>query len=248
MIDRLLASDDYAAHWARFWSDVVGSRVSTYMRRQAPIFEDWLFEQFQKNAGWGDMVRQMLTAEAVLHDTVPQPAAGPKQPINGAAFFIAPRFYEKTQVEGAIDAAAETSRVFLGIQIQCAQCHDDRSGGQWERVQFHQLAAFFARSGGRPKHPKFGNQGALETWALVYLPKGEYEMPAKEDEKKLLLTHPAFLDGAAPGRDLGDKDARQVVAPLRVSRRHRAGIDRRYDHCRRTRCRRRRASFWWPRR
>ena len=44
----------------------------------------------------------------------------------------------------ADEIAAEASRIFLGIQIQCANCHDHPSD-KWKRQQFHQLAAFFPR-------------------------------------------------------------------------------------------------------
>ena len=44
------------------------------------------------------------------------------------------------------ETTAEMSRIFLGIQIQCAQCHD-HPYDRWKREQFHELAAFFPRIG-----------------------------------------------------------------------------------------------------
>ena len=41
-------------------------------------------------------------------------------------------------------AASETARVFLGIQLQCANCHDHPTD-KWKREEFHALAAFFPR-------------------------------------------------------------------------------------------------------
>ena len=43
---------------------------------------------------------------------------------------------------------AEISRIFLGVQIQCAQCHDHPTD-RWTREQFHELAAFFPRVASR---------------------------------------------------------------------------------------------------
>ena len=43
------------------------------------------------------------------------------------------------------EIAATTSRVFLGVQIQCAECHDAKTE-PWKREQFHELAAFFGRA------------------------------------------------------------------------------------------------------
>jgi hypothetical protein len=47
------------------------------------------------------------------------------------------------------EIAAEVSRIFLGVQIQCAQCHD-HPYDRWKREQFHELAAFFPRVAVRP--------------------------------------------------------------------------------------------------
>jgi len=49
----------------------------------------------------------------------------------------------------AEEITAEVSRIFLGVQIQCAQCHDHPTDG-WKRQQFHELAAFFPRISVRP--------------------------------------------------------------------------------------------------
>ena len=88
------------------------------------------------------------------------------------------------------ERAAETSRVFLGIQIQCAQCHD-HPFDQWKRVQFHELAGYFARTKERPVR----GMGRLNGMALVSLPRGEHEMPSKEDPKKGLVPPPRFRIG-----------------------------------------------------
>ena len=42
------------------------------------------------------------------------------------------------------DTVAEVSRIFLGIPVQCAPCHDHPTD-RWKREQFHQMAAFFPR-------------------------------------------------------------------------------------------------------
>lgn len=215
LIDRLLESDDYAAHWARYWSDVISVRVSIYMRRNAHIFEEWLFEQLKANKGWGEIVKAIITADAVLSDTARWPnknasfeERAPQVAKDGATFFVSTHYYEKTRPEAAVDLAAETARVFLGIQLQCAQCHD-HPREQWKRVQFHQLAAYFARSGGRPR-PQ--GKGAVGNWTQVYYPEGEYEMPDQYETDKVFITHPAFLDGKAPAENLTDQERRASIA------------------------------------
>ena len=61
---------------------------------------------------------------------------------NGAVAF--PLAYQARPVE----MAGEVSRIFMGVQIQCAQCHDHKTDA-WKQRQFHEFAAFFA--GMRPR-------------------------------------------------------------------------------------------------
>ena len=68
--------------------------------------------------------------------------------------------------------AANTARLFLGVKVECAQCHDDRSGGSWTRTQFWEFAAFFANRNG--------------TNAQIAIPEKKVTVQAK------------FLDGTAP--------------------------------------------------
>jgi hypothetical protein len=205
LIDKLLDSEKYAQHWARYWRDVIAARVSD--RRGlvlAGAFERWLVEQFNTNQGWDMVTRAMITAEGKCEFD--------DEGKNGALFFLASRFGP----DSANEQAAEASRVFLGIQIQCAQCHDHPSD-QWKRVQFHQLAGYFARVRERFVPGNAGKRGGVE---LISLRQGEHEMPSKEDPKKTFLTPPRFLDGKAAGPNLADKERRRALADAIVDKKN----------------------------
>ena len=134
-IDRLLDSDAHARHWARFWRDVVTARLTN--RRSMGLtraFEEWMFERLRAKDDWRSITRAILTAEGELRFTLNTP-----MPENGGLFFLVA--HDGPEAE---ERAAETSRVFLGIQIQCAQCHDHPTE-KWKRTQFHEFAAYFAR-------------------------------------------------------------------------------------------------------
>lgn len=196
LIDQLLDSDAYAQHWAHYWRDVITARLAD--RRGlalATAFEKWLTGQFKSNQGWDKTVRAMLTVEGECRfdDT------GEK----GAVFFLA----SHRGPDAANELAAEASRLFLGIRIQCAQCHDHPSD-QWKRVQFHELAAYFARVRERPVRDGKMPVGIQ----LVSAPFGEHEMTDKDDPKKTYLTHPRFLDGKEAGKGRPDLARRQALA------------------------------------
>jgi Protein of unknown function (DUF1549)/Protein of unknown function (DUF1553) len=204
LIDRLLASDEYARHWARYWRDVIASRVND--RRGlvlARAFEDWLCDCLKKNQSWDKIVRAILTAEGECRFD--------DEGKSGAAFFLASHFGQ----DAANEQAAETARVFLGIQLQCAQCHDHPSD-QWKRVQFHELAGYFARLRERPLRADNKPVGI----ELVSLPRGEHEMPGKEDPKKGYITPPRFLDGKSPGNGLSDRERRRALANAIVDKKN----------------------------
>jgi hypothetical protein len=202
VIDRLLETDDYASHWAGYWHDVIASRITDFRGRLlARSFGIWLTDQFKKNKSWAEITRTTLTAEGKASFTDPNQ--------NGQAFFLASRL----GADAVTEQAAETSRVFLGIQIQCAQCHDHPSD-VWKREQFHEFAAYFARVQSRP----FRDGNRLAGLQLVSRFFGEHRMPAKKDPKQTAAMTPRFLDGTGPGAGKGDLDRRRSLADAIVSK------------------------------
>jgi hypothetical protein len=196
LIDKLLASDEYARHWAGYWRDVLAARLPD-ARSKLLIrpFEEWITDQLRQDRRWDAVVRAMLTAEG--------PCRFEEGGKHGENFFLA----SHRGPDAANEQAAETARIFLGIQVQCAQCHD-HPFDQWKRVQFHELAAYFARLAERPLREDKRVVGA----ELVSRPRGEHQMPSKEDPKKGTLVTPRFLDGRAPAANLPDLKRRQALA------------------------------------
>jgi hypothetical protein len=203
LIDELLASDAYARHWARFWRDVVSARLT--LRRSMGLtrsFEEWLFERFRAGDDWRTITRAMLTAEGKLRFTLNQPGAE-----NGQLFFLVA--HDGPEAE---ERAAETSRVFLGIQIQCAQCHDHPTEN-WKRTQFHEFAAYFARI----KYEQLFDAGKLSGVQLVGLKNAEHKVASLTNPDDFSVTQPRFLNGIAPGKELGDRERRHALAEAVVA-------------------------------
>jgi hypothetical protein len=126
VIDRLLSSEEYAHNWAEYWRDVIFLRATDMRARIIEgVFEKWMSDQIRENRGWDKIVTSLITASGPINE-------------HGETALI---FAHAGQAD---DIAAETSRIFLGIQIQCANCHD-HPNDKWKRQQFHQLAAFFPR-------------------------------------------------------------------------------------------------------
>ncbi|MGL4514686.1 MAG: DUF1549 domain-containing protein, partial [Lacipirellulaceae bacterium] len=139
-IRALLARPEFGLTQARYWRDVVLSRrLEDRALLAGPAMVEDLGAWFNEDRPWDEVAGEFLTATGSVRE-------------NGATAIV------MAQDGRTEDVAAEASRVFLGVQIQCAQCHD-HPWDNWKREQFHQLAAYFPRVGVRPtlmaKPPEF---------------------------------------------------------------------------------------------
>jgi len=126
LIDRLLEHPRYALHQADEWDLVLfGRHPPGYETYRRPTFQRWLQEQFAKNVAYDRWVADILKAEGTTVD-------------NGPPWFLAQ--YDR-QPE---DAAEKITQTFLGVQLQCARCHD-HPFENWKQVDFYGMAAFLAR-------------------------------------------------------------------------------------------------------
>lgn len=131
LVRDLLAEPQYGVNWARYWRDVIFyRRVEDRALIAANALEADLSEQLNENAPWDKIAAGFITAEGDVRE-------------NGATAII------MAQDGRTEETTAEVARIFLGMQIQCAQCHD-HPYDRWKRDQFHELAAFFPRIGVKP--------------------------------------------------------------------------------------------------
>ena len=138
LIDELLDSGAFVGYFTRtlraaWLPKQEGDRYPAYAAR----FEEFLRDRLRRDVAYDQIVRAILTAPT---DTPPvrEPTAG--MPANTRPASLG--FYE------ANDRKPETitgnaAKAFLGVRIECAQCHD-HPFGEWKREQFWQLAAFFS--------------------------------------------------------------------------------------------------------
>jgi hypothetical protein len=189
-IDRLLAGEAYAVNWGRYWRDVLTYHTpasGNYLRWQ--LFDQWLVEQVRRNRRWNEIVSALVTATGINDECAP---------VN----------YLTCQFGNPVEIAATTSRVFLGVQIQCAQCHDAKTE-PWKREQFHQLVAFFGRAR-IIQHKDVGGRGT--PYAIEGRDTGQYQMTDKKDPGHLIPMQPRFLTGEAVSLDAPDAERRAALA------------------------------------
>lgn len=173
-VERYLGDRRMGLHWGRYWRDVILSRRTDERALISAVgVTEYLAETFNAGAQWDEVARAFLTARGNLAES-------------GETALIAAQWGE------AADLAAEASRIFLGIQIQCAQCHDHPTD-RWKRVQFHELAAFFPRVEIRPLRAE-GKRLGFEVISFDQPPR----RPMRRD-KKVEHYMPDLDDPQAPG-------------------------------------------------
>ncbi len=143
-IDELLASEAYGKIWGSYWKDVVFIAATEQRTRLVePGFEAWLVDEFNANRPWDEITRELITATGRVDE-------------EGRTGLI---FAHTGQPE---ELAAEISRIFMGIQMSCANCHDHPTDS-WKREQFHGLAAFLPRVSVRREDPGMPNSFAVRS-------------------------------------------------------------------------------------
>ncbi|MDA1051715.1 MAG: DUF1549 domain-containing protein [Planctomycetota bacterium] len=126
IVEQLLADEAFGQNWARYWRDVILYRRTEDRALIATnSLTEYLSEKFNQNKPWSEIATDFITATGDVREN------------GGTALIMA-------QAGRPEDVTAEVSRIFLGIQIQCAQCHDHPTD-RWKRQQFHELTAFFPR-------------------------------------------------------------------------------------------------------
>lgn len=127
LIDRLLASPEYARHMSGVFDVALMERRP---EKNVPIAEwqKYLYESFAANKPYDQLVREILSADGV------DPAARAQA-----------RFYLDREGEGNL-LTRDVGRIFFGMDLQCAQCHDHPLISDYYQADYQGLYAFFNRS------------------------------------------------------------------------------------------------------
>ena len=139
LVDSLLGEEyaaDYTRNWKTIWTNILIGRTGGTDRQSLTSREgmmDYLEASFAANKPYDALVRELVTATG---DARPD-----MENYNGAVNFL----IEKLD-EGGVQAAAKTAQIFLGMSVQCTQCHN-HPFNEHRQNQFWELNAFFRQTG-----------------------------------------------------------------------------------------------------
>ena len=138
VVDKLLASAAYANHMTTIWRGWLLPEAATdpQIANAVPGFEAWLRGRIRAEVPFDRFVTELLTMPLGRGAARGPDMDDPDGATNPLAFYTA-------KLGKPENLAAATSRLFMGVQLECAQCHD-HPFSKWSRDQFWGLAAFYA--------------------------------------------------------------------------------------------------------
>ena len=217
LVQRLLYSDQYTSEFARNWSTVWtnlliggggGSDNNSPVNRAG--MQKYLRDSFAHNKTFDQLATDLITA------------TGANKPgtdnFNGAVNFLIGKLDDN-----ATQATAATSRIFLGLQVQCTQCHN-HPFNDWKQNQFWELNAFFRQAVALRRFESGSNmvdfvQLADQDFAGEGRTPREAEVYYEQRNATLSVAYPVFVTGAALSNRSGlvrDVNRRRELARLIV--------------------------------
>ena len=188
LVDSLLESPDFATQMAAVWRSFLipeGVELDAFGGRAS--FEKWMSERFIENEPYDQTVRKLLLAEGRLVNSGPL------------------LFYAALKLD-ADQLAAKTSRAFLGMRLECAQCHD-HPFEPWSQEDFWSYAAFFAQI----SRPNGELENASTVMRVSDVDRGQVMLPETDD-----VVFPRFLGKRNEQADVADQSSNiKNTAPRR---------------------------------
>ena len=179
LVDQLLQRKEFVDIWVMKWAELLQVRTIANRVEKKPMlaYFNWLRDKIASNTPTDKMVQELLGAR-------------------GGSFANPAVNYYQTETE-TLKTAENVAQVFMGMRIQCAQCHN-HPFDRWTMDDYYGFAAFFSQIGRKtgedPRETIIFNSGGGEVTHLV----GGRVMK------------PKFLGGVEP--DLAGRDRRQVMA------------------------------------
>lgn len=179
LIDQLLERKEFVDMWVMKWSELLMIRTVTNRvdYKAMLLYYSWLQERIEQNTPIDKLAQELLSARG---GTFASPATN---------------YFQHEQ--DTLKTAENIAQVFMGMRIQCAQCHN-HPFDRWTMDDYYGFANFFSQIGRKrgedPRETIVFNSGS----GRVRHPVGGGDVP------------PKFLGGDVP--DVAGKDRREVVA------------------------------------
>jgi hypothetical protein len=195
VVDRLLASPEYAEHMAFRWMEAARYGDTNGYQTDGPRemwrWRDWVIDAFNRNMPYDQFTVEQLAGDLLPHPTLNQLIAtgfNRNHRTSGEGGIIP----EEYRVEYVADRAQTTANVWMGLTMGCARCHDHKYDPIYQK-DFYRLFAYFNRI---PNEKGFAyNYGNEEPYIKAPLP--EQRARIRELDSDVAIKQKAF-DRLAP--------------------------------------------------
>ncbi|MBS1810565.1 MAG: PSD1 domain-containing protein [Acidobacteria bacterium] len=144
LVDRLLASPHYGERWGRWWLDAARyADTNGYEKDRARSiwpYRDWVIKAFNQNKPFDQFTIEQLAGDLLPNPTLDQRVATGflRNSMQNEEGGVDP---EQFRVEGLLDRIDATGKTFLGLTINCAQCHSHKFDPVTQR-EYYQFMSF----------------------------------------------------------------------------------------------------------
>ena len=159
VVDRLLASKSYAERMTLHWMDVARYGDSSVHHADGPRtmwpWRDWVINAYHTNKSFKDFATEQLAGDLMPNATVNQKIATGFNRNHGTTD-EGGLIVEEYRVEYVVDRVKTTGNVFLGLSIECAQCHSHKYD-PISHKEYYEFFAFFNNNADSGKQTRGGN-------------------------------------------------------------------------------------------
>ena len=163
-VDELLGRPQYGEHMARYWADLVRladtNGLHSDYHRSFHAYRDWLIHSFNENQPFDEFIRDQLAGDLDTAPTTEQLVASGFNRLN-LMFSRGTVLPEEALYRNVLGRMEVFGTAFLGLTLQCAECHDHKYDPISQK-EFFQLYAFFNNFDGKPQTSKKEPNGIQE--------------------------------------------------------------------------------------
>lgn len=163
VVDRLLASPAYGERMALAWMDLARYGDTSVMHADGPRdmwpWRDWVINAYNENKPFDEFTREQLAGDLIPDASVDQKVASGFNR-NHATSDEGGAFAEELRVEYVVDRVQTTSNVWLGLTMECSQCHDHKYDPISQK-EYYQFYAYFNNTADPGMQSRRGNQAPV---------------------------------------------------------------------------------------
>ena len=180
MVDTLLADSGYVRNFTTYWTNTLIGRTTPDKTNRGAL-EKFLRESLAKNRPWNEISYDLLSSEGRFDE-------------NGAVnYLLAQLQLNPNSDEYPVEATARSARIFLGLQVQCTQCHN-HPFNDWKQNQFWEFYSFF-RQMQREDHEKYNAKTGQMDDDYSELVRRNFEGPVYYETRAglMLVAYPKYF-------------------------------------------------------